>query len=97
MPIPLVLQFLTMERIKNIEIRTASYTFTIDLLKEESGELVARLIGQTPPIPENCEGTIHAQYTTQEELRGGDQETLIERCRARVRELDGEILKEEDW
>lgn len=88
-----------MERIKEVELRTTGYSFTVEVFKD-GGEFVAKLIGFTPPLAQPVTlanpGLTYLENTDEEELRDTDQENLLERCRARIRELDGEILTEKE-
>jgi hypothetical protein len=87
-----------MKKIKEIELRTKAYSFTIDIFEDvDRGEFVAKLNGFTPPLAQEVPpggSVVYMKGIDEEEVKGGDQERLVEQCKARIREMDGEILTE---
>jgi len=91
---------LDMKRIKEIEVRTRGYSFTIDVFDDvDRGEFVSRLNGFTPPLAQEVPpggSVVYMKSIDEEEMKGTDHESLVEQCKQRIRELDGEILTERE-
>ena len=81
-----------------IDIRTANYSFTIEIFQDEA-RFVAKLNGVTPSLAQQVgpvESLTYFDSIDEQEVRGNDQDSLVGNCRARINEIDGEILTERE-
>ena len=82
-----------MEKLKELTPATVNYAFTVEIYNDSGNkEFVAKIKGHTPRLPQRGEGGDKMKDFPEEELIDSNEEKLIERCRARIVEVDGEIL-----
>jgi hypothetical protein len=89
-----------MEKIKEVELRTTNYSFTVEVVEDvDRREFVGKINGFTPPLAQEVApggSVVYMKSINEEEMRDTHQENLVERCRARIKEIDGEILTERE-
>jgi hypothetical protein len=89
-----------MEKIREIDLRTKGYSFTVEVFKDEDkGGFVATINGATPPLAQEIspgEGITYMEPIDEIQLKDADEENLVERCRQRIKEIGGEILMERE-
>ena len=89
-----------MEKIREIDLRTKDYSFTIEVFEDiDKKGFVATINGFTPPLAQEVgsgEGLTYMKPIEEQELKGTDQESLVEHCRAWIKEIGGEILMERE-
>jgi len=89
-----------MEKTKEVDLRTKDYSFTVEVFKDvDKGEFVGKINGFTPPLAQEVSpggSVVYMKNIDEEELRDTNYESLVERCRARIRKIDGEILTERE-
>ena len=82
-----------MEKIVGIDAITVRYAFNIGVLKyPKANEYLARINGHSPSMFQQGDRSQYMRFRDEEVLRDEDKDRLVARCRARIEEVDGEIL-----